>query len=304
MYRILNNAYFRIFFSLVVTLLVAVLSGSADAEEECELKRGPTATVARILSGTGLELGSGEKVRLVGVDTTTSAEKPAKDTAGQSRDLLQSLLKDEQVELAFGGLRRDRYGRYLAHVYLLRNGERLWVQRILVERGLARVSSFADNRACVRHLQEFEKEAREAGKGLWGGSNFKVQNALEPRSLMKAIYSFQVVEGVVRKVADVKGRLFLNFDEDWRRDFTVAIEKRDRKRFAGSSIDLEQLAGRRIRVRGWIERWNGPVIKATHPEQIEIVPTASSVLTGASTLARKKTAEPLEVRRLNVEKPN
>jgi hypothetical protein len=31
-------------------------------------------------------------------------------------------------------------------------------------------------------------------------------------------------------------------------------------------------------VRGWIERWNGPVIKATHPEQIEVLAEQIEVL--------------------------
>jgi hypothetical protein len=34
-----------------------------------------------------------------------------------------------------------------------------------------------------------------------------------------------------------------------------------------------------VRVRGWIERWNGPVIKATHPEQIEILGLAAGAAT-------------------------
>ena len=34
---------------------------------------------------------------------------------------------------------------------------------------------------------------------------------------------------------------------------------------------LEELEGKEVRVRGWIEWWNGTVIKATHPEQIEIL---------------------------------
>jgi hypothetical protein len=29
--------------------------------------------------------------------------------------------------------------------------------------------------------------------------------------------------------------------------------------------------GREIRVRGWLEFYNGPMIEATHPEQIELL---------------------------------
>lgn len=36
-------------------------------------------------------------------------------------------------------------------------------------------------------------------------------------------------------------------------------------------MDLDILEGKDVRLRGWIELWNGPVIKATHPEQIEVL---------------------------------
>jgi micrococcal nuclease len=41
--------------------------------------------------------------------------------------------------------------------------------------------------------------------------------------------------------------------------------------FAKEGIDVAAYQGRRIRVRGWVESWNGPMIEITHPEQIEEV---------------------------------
>ena len=61
---------------------------------------------------------------------------------------------------------------------------------------------------------------------------------------------------------------------DWRTDFTVEIEGRDRKRFIEAGLDPASLQGRRIRVRGWVDWRNGPMIQATHPEQIEILDPA------------------------------
>ena len=43
------------------------------------------------------------------------------------------------------------------------------------------------------------------------------------------------------------------------------------RRFAADEFDIESLAGLRIRVRGWIKSFNGPMIDATHPEQIEVL---------------------------------
>jgi micrococcal nuclease len=44
--------------------------------------------------------------------------------------------------------------------------------------------------------------------------------------------------------------------------------------FSAGGIDLKGLAGKRLRVRGWVEWRNGPMIAATHREQIELLPDA------------------------------
>jgi len=74
----------------------------------------------------------------------------------------------------------------------------------------------------------------------------------------------------VQDVAESRGRIYLNFGQDWRTDFTAAIAASDRDSFTGSDIKLPDLDGRVIRVRGWLERRNGPMIDVTHPEQIEL----------------------------------
>jgi micrococcal nuclease len=71
--------------------------------------------------------------------------------------------------------------------------------------------------------------------------------------------------------------LYVNFAEDWRHDFTIDIARKDLAAFESSGVDLERLAGKRVRVRGWVEWWNGPMIKATHPEQIEVLAPAPAL---------------------------
>ncbi len=71
-------------------------------------------------------------------------------------------------------------------------------------------------------------------------------------------------------VAEVRTGVYLNFEENWREDFTVFIPKRDLRRFGGKEHELGLLEGRIIRVRGWLKLRNGPMIDVSHPEQIEI----------------------------------
>ena len=68
------------------------------------------------------------------------------------------------------------------------------------------------------------------------------------------------------------GRAYLNFGRDWRTDFTVTIAPEDLKAFRAANIDPASYAGKRVRVRGWIERMNGFEIEAAVPEAIEILP--------------------------------
>jgi len=82
---------------------------------------------------------------------------------------------------------------------------------------------------------------------------------------------FQLVEGQIVAPAKAKGDVYLNFGEDWRTDFTVLIPRKALRLFKEAALDPLAWTGRRIRVRGWVFSRNGPMIEATHPEQIELL---------------------------------
>ena len=71
--------------------------------------------------------------------------------------------------------------------------------------------------------------------------------------------------------------VYVNFGRHWSEDFSVTIRKRNEGSFAAANLDLKQFAGRRLRVRGWVEArggvggspWHAPWIEAVYPEQIE-----------------------------------
>jgi hypothetical protein len=133
---------------------------------------------------------------------------------------------------------------------------------------MARVYSFPDNRAVVAEMLAAEGSARSKGAGIWGDDWYAVR---APEALASDLGGFQLVEGRVVDAADVRGTVYLNFGADWRSDFTVKVGKRHRKSFDAAGFDLLALAGRTVRVRGWLDEYNGPMIEATHPEQIEIL---------------------------------
>ena len=65
--------------------------------------------------------------------------------------------------------------------------------------------------------------------------------------------------------------VFLNFGDNWRTDFTIRLDRRIARQFRRAGLTADSYDGRRVRVRGWLKNWNGPMIEASHPEQIEIL---------------------------------
>jgi endonuclease YncB( thermonuclease family) len=268
---------------VLLALFVARSADAAEAQGEgCTWSEPETATVAEIVDGETLKLGDGRVVRLIGAKAPAAPLGWRGDDpwplVEESKQALDRLALGKRVELKFGGRRTDRYDHLLAQVFVMEDGKRLWLQEELVSEGLARVYSFPDNRTCVAELLARESEARAKHLGVWGSSAYRIQNASDIERLGRLTHSYQLVEGTVVKVGEGGGRIYLNFADDWRSDFTISIERKDIPAFAGAGIDPKQLAGKQVRVRGWIEWRNGPMIAATHPEQLELLPTTAPAL--------------------------
>lgn len=249
---------------------------SVPAWAACDLPRGETVTVDSALDGETLALSDGRKVRLLGLKAPAPPlgwknEDPWPFVA-ESKDALSRLTSGVTVELRFDERRGDRHGHVLAQVFIVDGDSRTWLQEELVGQGLARAYSLADTRACVDELLRVEADARRKRRGIWHSWAYRVQDANDVERLGRLTHSFQLVEGRVHAVGEGSKWIYVNFAEDWRHDFTIAVARKDLAAF--ETLDLERLAGRRVRVRGWVEWWNGPMIKATHPEQIEVLAAA------------------------------
>jgi len=242
----------------------------AAAAEIPVLAPGGSAEVIAVIDGDTLVLDDGREVRLVGLQAPKlPLGRPgfaAWPLAAEAKAALAGLTLGRRVRLAYGGRRGDRYGRLLAHLFDAETGA--WVQGALLAAGMARVYSFADNRARVAEMLALERAARAAGRGIWGDPFYAPRSAAEAGAHLGG---FELVEGRVLTAAAVRGTVYLNFGADWRSDFTVAIRPAARETFAAAGVDPLAYAGRLIRVRGWLKSYNGPMIEATHPEQIEVL---------------------------------
>jgi len=233
------------------------------------LERADRAQVVAVIDGDTVVLQDGREVRLVGIQ----APKLPLGRSGfapwplgeEAKAALEAIVLNREVELRYGGRRVDRNGRALAHLVL---DGRLWVQGEMLERGFARVYTFADNRSVVPEMLGRERTARAAGRGIWANSYYALRT---PETVGAYVDGYELVEGRVLKVGRAGGRTYLNFGADFKSDFTAVIASRDERLFQAEGIDPKRFEGHILRIRGWVETLNGPMIAVTHPEQIELV---------------------------------
>lgn len=251
-----------------------LVAGPAQALDG--LTPGPEAVVKEVVDGDTVILATAidgaDQVRLTGIQ----APKLPLGRRGfrqwplapEAKAAMEALCLGKRVRLHFGGRRVDRHGRLLAHV---ETADGVWLQGAMLERGLARVYTFADNRRLASRMYALERAARRARRGIWAHPFYAVRAADDTAGLLRLTNTFQLVEGRVADAARVKGRLFLNFGDNWRDDFTIRVDKRPARLFAKDGLTAGTYAGRRVRVRGWVKDWNGPMVEVSHPEQIEIL---------------------------------
>lgn len=261
--------------TLVLGLVLTVLPVPQMNAAACEnLRDGPAGTVASVTDGDTVVLDNGLVVRLIGIQAPKLAlgredfgDWPLADAA---KAALEALVAGQRVRVRQGGETVDRHGRILGQLFIEAAGE-TWVQQQMIAKGMARVYSFADNRACVPQLLAAEGKARLMRLGIWADPYYAVRRGDRPDDLAKRLSHYELVEGRVLVADEVQGRVYLNFGRHFAEDFTAVIERGALPSFEAEGFDPTKLGGALVRVRGWVELRDGPRIEITHPEQIEVL---------------------------------
>lgn len=252
---------------LAVMIFVASPAGAADLRAMLETI-GP-ARVAEAVDGDTVALEGGGQARLAGIEapkpTPSRGRADRSPLPGEAKAALAALVRGREVMLMAASDRHaDRHGRVLAQVFV----DERWVQGEMIASGMARVHTTPDTRALAAEMLALEDTARKQGRGLWANAAFGLRGTDD---LERHAGTFQVIEATVVTAAKVKGRVYLNFGPDWRTDFTVEVPPATTRAWKKQRVDPLQWSGRRLRVRGWLDRHNGPSIELTHPEQVEVV---------------------------------
>jgi len=145
-------------------LLLALLVAPAAPGEAIE------GTVVRVVDGDTIHVKLWErveKVRYIGVNTPETHHPTRGEEPGgrEAAEMNRRLVAGQRVRLELDVRARDRHGRLLAYVWV---GD-LMVNAELVRLGYAQVMTVPPN---VKHQELFvklQREARDAGRGLWRG---------------------------------------------------------------------------------------------------------------------------------------
>lgn len=260
---------------LALTWAPRIAAAEVGPDALAGLDSSEIARITEIVDGDTVVLTDGRQVRLVGIQAPKlplgRAGFEAWPLADEAKAVLSALSLGREVRLAYGGRRGDRHGRVLAHLIDESSGGwgGGWVQGALLDEGMARVYSFQDNRALVPEMLAREAAARASRRGIWADPFYAIRT---PETADRYLGRFELIQGRVRDVAIVRGRVYLNFGADWRSDFTASLAPAVRRLFESEQIDPLSYRDRIVRVRGWLKSRNGPMVDITHPEQIEVIP--------------------------------
>lgn len=112
-----------------------------------------------------------EKVRYIGVNAPEIPHPEARgwrEGGARALEINRRLVGGQSARLELDLGRRDMYGRLLAYVWVRRARRRVMVNAEMVHRGYAQVMTSPPNVKYQELFLKLQRQAREAGRGLWG----------------------------------------------------------------------------------------------------------------------------------------
>lgn len=118
-----------------------------------------SAQIQQVIDGDTVILSTGEKVRLLGIDTPERGEHFYEEAS----DRLRELIGKKEVRLTKDVSETDRYGRLLRHIYV----DDLWVNELMIKEGYAKFITYPPDVSHVENFKSLQKQALENNRGMW-----------------------------------------------------------------------------------------------------------------------------------------
>ncbi len=213
---------------------------SAHYDEEVSVKY--------VIDGDTVVLTDNRHIRLIGINTpeishnNKKASEPGAELARQH--LIQLLDHQSNIQLLYGKERLDKYGRTLAHIYLVDGSN---IQAELLRQGLAMPLRIAPNLSLVNCYNDASLSAKKEKRGLWAMSRYKTHDV---STLSGSEKGFYFISGKVTKVSESRSSLWISL----KNNVALRIHKADLDYF--NKNDLMSLRGKTVEANGWLYKNN------------------------------------------------
>jgi len=144
---------------IIIIIIFIQASEGEFVEDDNEIKKPTINTVTHIVDGDTFDIASGERIRMIGIDTPERGEFFYKEASVR----LGELIDGKEVVLINDISKTDRYGRLLKHVYY---GD-VWINKQMIDEGFAKLVTFPPDVSHVEVFEQSQQEARKAGVGMW-----------------------------------------------------------------------------------------------------------------------------------------
>ncbi|MBX9917711.1 MAG: thermonuclease family protein [Nitrosomonas sp.] len=198
--------------------------------------------VTRVYDGDTIILEGRKQVRLLGVNTPEIESRHRSEEPGgvAAKKWLQNQLRDNQVYLEFDQVKRDKYKRLLAHVFLP-NGKH--VNLALMESGLATISIIPPNGRYSDKLIQAQQYAEKQKLGIWSMPEYQSRPITEIANHTKGWQRFTGTPVAIKKSRKFT-RLLFNDKVD------IRVANSNLKLFP----ELANYVGKPLEIRGWVAR--------------------------------------------------
>ena len=134
---------------------------------------------------------------------------------------------------------------------------------------MALVDVRSPNRKHQKMFFDFQKEAREFHRGIWG----KIEDhTFSDQEAFKLIGEIGVVQGTIIRVTIDREKVYLHFGKNGEKDFTGIVYKDNLQIFPWESKDLARsFLGRKVKIYGFVRSYGGPEIIISSPSQVDIL---------------------------------
>lgn len=263
-YKKRQSIYLDCLFLCLVFILFKLLFLSrisyAQPKTDCKkLAITETVQLQKVYDGDTILLKDGRKIRLIGINAPEFGRKgqPSQPYAKKAKAQLKTILTAyHNLTLAYDLVKKDKYNRTLAYVYLPDGSD---VQAQMLSSGLATSIVIMPNENNLNCYRKLEEKARKQQQGIWQQVVYQEIAAKNLNNKSK-IYGF--VKGKVTSIK-IKSQMMI-----------VLLDNHLSIKLSGKAFQVykeKQLMGQNIHIRGILYSYRKkPAMSIYHPLNVKI----------------------------------